>query len=373
MKRIALVSDAWAPQVNGVVRTLMTTVKLVQARGYEVLLITPDRFATIACPGYSEIRLAVAPGRQIRRELAAFDPDIVHITTEGPLGWAARAVCKSSNLPFTTAYHTRFPEYLSVRTGLPAAVFWPAIRRFHSAAQLVMAATPALKNELEAQGLGPVHLWSRGVDCTLFVQKGPRLPALNELAGPVMLSVGRVAVEKNIEAFLNLDVPGTKVVVGDGPALTRLRQQYPDVIFTGALHGEALAAAYRSADVFVFPSRTDTFGLVMVEALASGLPVAAFPVNGPLDVISQDRRVGAPATQASPDILARGPVGALHADLGQAITNALNCKAEDCVAYAQGFSWAKSVDQFIDGLHGAYASASNGRRQSLGSGEYSVR
>ncbi len=330
--RIALVTDAWMPQVNGVVRTLATTVERLRARGNIVETITPDLFGSVACPGYPEIRLALGAGRAVVRRLDAFAPTAVHIATEGPLGWAARRWCLKTGMPFTTSFHTRFPEYLAVRTGLPAAWFWPMLRRFHAPAGAILVATPRLAAELARHGLTNSRLWSRGVDLGLFdAARGPH-PAMAALPRPVQLCVGRVAVEKNIEAFLSLDAPGSKVVVGDGPALAALRARFPAAHFLGAMAGATLASAYAAADVFVFTSRTDTFGLVMIEALASGVPVAAYPVQGPLDVIGD------------------APVGALREDLGEAISAALACLPNDCVAYAREFSWDRCTDQFTAAL-----------------------
>jgi glycosyltransferase involved in cell wall biosynthesis len=330
--RIALVSDAWTPQVNGVVRTLTTTVARLGAIGHAVEAITPDQFATVSCPTYPEIRLALLAGPALARRLAAFDPDAVHIATEGPLGWAARRWCLDRGMPFTTSFHTRFPEYLAMRTRLPADWFWPPVRRFHAPAAAVFAATPTLEAELRARGLRHTHRWSRGVDTALFTPDGPPLADYADMAGPILLHVGRVAVEKNIEAFLRLDAAGTKVVVGDGPALASLRLRYPDVRFLGSLTGERLAAAYRGADLLVFPSRTDTFGLVMIEALASGVPVAAYPVPGPLDTL-----------------VAPG-CGAMHDDLATAARAAIGLDRAGCAAIGRRYSWATCTAQFEAGL-----------------------
>jgi glycosyltransferase involved in cell wall biosynthesis len=329
--RIALVSDAWAPQVNGVVRTLTTTVGELRGAGHAVETITPDAFRTVACPSYPEIRLALGAGREIARRLAAFAPDAIHIATEGPLGWAARRWCMRAGLPFTTSFHTRFPDYLAVRTGLPAGIFWATLRRFHAAADRVFVATPTLATELHGRGLTRLHRWGRGVDRALFRPDGPRLPEIEALPGPVMLHVGRVAPEKNIEAFLRLDLPGHKLVVGEGPALAALRDRYPAATFLGALHGERLAAAYRSADVLVFPSLTDTFGLVMAEAIASGTPVAAFPVPGPLDVVEPGS-------------------GVLDHDLAAAVRGALTLDRGQVATMGQRFDWGDCTGQFLDGL-----------------------
>jgi glycosyltransferase involved in cell wall biosynthesis len=330
--RIALVSDAWAPQVNGVVRTLTTTVGRLRDEGHAVETITPDGFATVSCPTYPEIRLALLAGPALARRLAAFDPQAVHIATEGPLGWAARRWCLDRGMPFTTSFHTRFPDYLAMRTRLPADWFWPPVRRFHAPAAAVFAATPTLEAELQARGLGRTHRWSRGVDTALFTPAGPSLAEYAEVEGPILLHVGRVAVEKNIEAFLRLDVPGTKFVVGEGPASTPLRARYPDARFLGSLGGERLAAAYRGADVLVFPSRTDTFGLVMIEALASGTPVAAYPVAGPLDVLDR------------PDL------GIMHHDLGEAVRQAMTLDPVRCAEAGRHYGWAACTKQFLAGL-----------------------
>lgn len=330
--RIALVSDAWTPQVNGVVRTLQATIACLMRRGHLIERITPEQFTTLPCPGYPEIRVAIGCRRAVERRLTAFAPDAVHIATEGALGWAARRWCLANAMPFTTSFHTRFPEYLALRTGMPANWFWPAVRRFHGPAMAVFAATDALMAELAGQGIHRTHRWSRGVDLSLFSPAGVLHPDMAALPRPILLHVGRVAVEKNIEAFLEADSVGSKVVVGDGPARHRLQRSHPQAHFLGALHGEALAAAYRSADLLVFPSRTDTFGLVMVEALASGVPVAAYPVRGPLDVIGES---GA---------------GALDVDLARAIRRALSADPAACVAQAGAYDWEFCTDQFLAGL-----------------------
>lgn len=332
--RIALASDAWIPQVNGVVRTLTATVAELRRRGHLVEAVTPDLFATIPCPTYPEIRLALAAGRGVARRLEAFAPDAVHIATEGPLGWAVRRWCATRGLPFTTSFHTRFPDYLAVRTRLPASLFWASLRRFHARADRVLVATATLEAELRGRGLTRLHRWGRGVDLTLFRPAGPRLARLEGIAGPVLLHVGRVAPEKNIEAFLAAEVEGTRVVVGDGPALSVLRSRYPDTVFLGALHGEELAAAYRTADVLAFPSRTDTFGLVMAEALASGTPVAAYPVPGPLDVVTEGG-------------------GVLNDDLATAIRGALALDRARVAAAGRAFDWSRCTDQFLNGLTSA--------------------
>lgn len=329
--RIALVTDAWLPQVNGVVRTLMATTAELRRRGHAVAIVSPDQFASLPCPTYPEIRLALAGRRKIGRRLAEFAPDSVHIATEGPLGWAARNWCTARRMPFTSAYHTQFPDYLARRTGLPARLFWPVIRRFHRPASAIMVASQSIRDALDAQGVGPLRPWSRGVDLDQFGPDVAPPDVFFSLPRPIQLYVGRVAPEKNIEAFLHTRHPGTKVVVGDGPDLACLRDAWPDVLFLGQQSGAALAACYAGADVCVFPSRTDTFGLVMIEALACGTPVAAYPVPGPLDVLD--------ATS-----------GAMDEDLERAIAGALALRREDCLKRGRTFTWQASTDQFLAAL-----------------------
>ena len=324
--RILIVSDAWLPQVNGVVRTLSIVADHLRAGGDTVEVIGPDRFVNLPMPGYAEIRLAVAPGRRLRRLVDAFAPDVVHIATEGPLGWAMRGICRRRGWPFTTAFHTRFPDYLHARTRIPVAWSWAVMRRFHAAGAGTFAATRSLREELAARGFTKVRAWTRGVDLARF-QPQPR-EAWEGLPRPVFLYAGRVAVEKNIEAFLTLDLPGSKVVVGDGPAREGLQKRFPDAHFTGYRDNGVLARSYAGADVFVFPSRTDTFGLVLLEALASGTLVAAFPVTGPLDVITDPR------------------VGALDENLRSACLRALECDREACRSHAEAWSWEACAAQF---------------------------
>lgn len=345
--RIAIATDAWTPQVNGVVRTLTVTVGQLAERGYDVELIVPDQFLTVPMPGYREIRLAVAPGLGIRRTLGNFAPDVVHIVTEGPIGWSARRWCLEHQVPFTTAFHTRFPDYASVRTGLSPDWFWPIMRHFHASSQAVFVSTERLRDELHGRGIEPGRIWSRGIDTALFHPGQSALPQLAGLPRPILLSVGRVSAEKNLEAFLDADVPGTKVIVGDGPALPDLKRRYPDALFLGALHGPDLARAYAAADVFVFPSRTDTFGLVMIEALACGVPVAGLPVPGPLDIIGAHGR-------GPKDELTR-PIGVLDEDMARAITGALRLDRGDAAAYGHSFDWDACTDQFLAGLRHACA------------------
>lgn len=347
--KIALATDAWFPQVNGVVRTLAATVAELDRRGHEVELITPQRFTTLPMPGYSQIRLALAPRFTARRLLDAFQPDIVHIATEGPIGWSARGWCSARGVPFTSAFHTRFPDYLAVRTGLDAEWFWPVMRRFHGPSRAVLVSTPSLARELGERGIPQTALWGRGIDGWIFRPDRPPHPVLAELKaagrGPILLNVGRVAPEKNLEAFLSADVPGTKVVVGDGPALESLKNRFPEAVFLGSLAGEELASAYCGADLFVFPSLTDTFGLVLLEALACGLPVAAFPVHGPLDIVGRDGRGGLdrlPATFA-----------ALDDDLAIAIRRALLLDRSAAAVYGARFTWEKATDQFVSALERA--------------------
>lgn len=336
--RIAIATDAWHPQVNGVVRSLAMTVTKLLERGHEVELVTPEQFRTVPMPGYSEIRLAMMPRFGTRRSLEAFVPDVVHIATEGPIGWSARAWCMTRGVPFTSAFHTRFPDYAAVRTGLSAERFWPLMRRFHARSRAVMVATPALGEELATRGLPQWQLWSRGIDRDLFRPGHAPLPEMAVLPGPIQLYVGRVAVEKNLPLFLDAPTRGTKVVVGDGPDLPALRSRYPDVRFLGALHGEELARAYCSADVFVFPSSTDTFGLVVIEALACGLPVAALPVRGPIDILGPNGR--------GPDNRMPATIGAMDQDLTRAIRRAEQLDPLAAAIFGASFSWDRATDQF---------------------------
>ena len=330
-RRIAIVTDAWLPQMNGVVRTLTTTCDILRAQGHEVMVISPDQFTNWPCPTYPEIRLALAPPGAVADRLRQFAPDAIHIATEGPLGLAARRFCVKGDIRFTTAYHTQFPDYVAHRTGLPAEWFWRYIGWFHAPACRVLVATESIAGELRAHGLGHLHSWSRGVDLACFTPDAPRPPEFDRLEGPIQLYVGRVAPEKNLTAFLDGAYPGSKVVIGDGPALENLRARYPNVHFLGRRSGRELAGCYAAADVFVFPSRTDTFGLVMIEALACGTPVAAFPVPGPRDIVTD-------------------AVGALAENLDRAISAALFCDRKDCARYGASFSWDAATAQFLAGL-----------------------
>jgi len=339
--RIVLATDAWHPQVNGVVRTLSTTVAGLCADGHEVEVIEPSRFWTMPCPTYPEIRLSLACAGKVRRILDEVQPDAIHIATEGPIGWAARRWCLKNGQQYTTAFHTRFPDYVSIRTRIPVEWIWRVMRRFHGRADRTFAATLSLAEELNSRGLDRTHIWPRGVDLEQFNPDVPPHPAMANLSRPILLNVGRVAPEKNIEAFLELDVPGTKVVVGGGPALERLREEYPEVVFLGAKHGAELASVYTAADVFVFPSRTDTFGLVNIEALACGLPVAAYPVPGPGDIIG---------TNECGIHGGKDRIGALDEDLGSAISRALKANSEAAATEAAHYSWDRCTGLFFQGL-----------------------
>lgn len=328
--RIALVTDAWHPQRNGVVRVLDTLTRTLGGMGHQVEVLEPSAFPTYPCPSYPEIRLALLPGRRLSRMLDDLTPEAVHIATEGPLGWAARKWCLRRGLPFTTAYHTKFPEYVAARTGLPVSWPYALMRRFHGASSAVLCPSPSVHRELKQQGFKAAVPWSHGVDTEVF-RPGPTDFAA-ELPRPIFMYVGRVAVEKNLPAFLGLDLPGSKVVVGDGPAREGLIKRFPDAHFRIVNGDEELGRAFRAADVFVFPSRTDTFGLVMLEALASGVPVAAFPVTGPLDV------------------LAGAPVGVLDEDLRAAALRALTILPEECRRHACRFSWSRVAAEFLSRL-----------------------
>jgi glycosyltransferase involved in cell wall biosynthesis len=328
--RIVVVTDAWHPQVNGVVRTYEKVGALLSSMGHPVTFITPLQFRSVPCPTYPEIRLSVGARRKVARLIEAAQPACIHIATEGPLGLAARAYCRRRGLPFTTSFHTKFPEYVHARCRLPLSWGYALVRWFHAPSRAVMVATEGIEAELKSWGVGRIRRWTRGVDTDLF---RPRDKALfDHLPRPVSLYVGRVAVEKNIEAFLSLDLPGSKVVVGEGPQRALLEKRFPRAVFVGAKEGEDLARHYAAADLFVFPSRTDTFGLVLLEALASGLPVAAYPVPGPKDVLGD------------------APVGAMDEDLSRAARAALAIPPERCREFALARSWMASAEQFLANL-----------------------
>jgi len=329
---ILIVTDAWSPQVNGVVTTVKATVAELESLGHRVDLLTPEGFRTVPCPTYPEIRLSIAPGRRVARMIDALDPDAVHIVTEAPLGIAARRHLLRTGRPFTTAYHTQFPEYVYARCRLPVAISYAWLRRFHAPAFRCMVPTEAIHARLAARGFANLAYWSRGVDTELF-QPAPHEPRSTER--PIFLYAGRLAVEKTIEDFLKLDLPGTKWVVGDGPARAQLEARFPHAVFHGMRHGADLAYFYQQADAFVFPSRTDTFGLVLIEAMACGTPVAALPVTGPVDVVR------------SPE------AGVLSTDLRDAALAALHLDRGTVRNYALQYSWSAATAQFVEHLKGA--------------------
>jgi glycosyltransferase involved in cell wall biosynthesis len=334
--RVMIVTDAWRPQVNGVVRSLEYMAEQAPSFGAEVVFLTPERFRSFPMPTYPEIRLSLTRPEIVGRMIAEAQPDHVHIATEGPLGFSARLACRREERIFTTSYHTRFPEYLSARLPVPEGLSYGVLRWFHREAKAMMVSTPSLERELSGRGFGNIVRWTRGVDIALF---RPRHECVLDCPGPIFLYVGRVAVEKNLSAFLSLDLPGTKVIVGDGPARQDLERRYGGVRFLGALIGEDLARVYASADVFVFPSLTDTFGIVLLEALASGLPIAAFPVTGPVDVIGSSG------------------CGVVDEDLRKAILEALEIPRDRCRAYGEAFTWRESARQFFSNIQAAHANA----------------
>lgn len=325
--RIAIITDAWHPQVNGVVTTLSRTAATLESFGHEVRVFNPGEFRSVPCPTYPEIRLAWRPGRRLRRLLDAFGPERIHIATEGPLGLAGRRYCRRRGLRFTTSYHTQFPQYVRKRAPVPLALSYAFLRWFHGGAVHTMVATAQQQCDLEARGFRNIRRWTRGVDTSMF---RPGKPEFLDAERPVWIYVGRIAVEKTLEEYLGLDLPGTKFVVGDGPARAELERQFPAAVFTGYKFGEELAAYMGAADVFVFPSRTDTFGIVMLDAMACGLPVAAFPVTGPIDVVRN------------------GITGILDEDLRAAALQALELDREVCRQEALQASWPSATRQFFD-------------------------
>ena len=331
--KIVIATDAWKPQLNGVVRTLETLGDILTGFGNEVRYITPNEFKSVPLPSYPEIRLSLLPNRRVAKIINEFKPDAVHIATEGPIGRAVRRFCKRRGYPFTTSFHTRFPEYAHERWAVPISWGYAVLKDFHKDGEALMVATPGLMAELDERGFSRMKLWARGVDLQRFTP-GDRA-FLDKHERPVFLYVGRLAVEKSIEDFLEADLPGTKVVVGEGPQRAELEERYPDAIFTGPKFGDELTQYYQASDVFVFPSRTDTFGLVNVEALACGVPVAAYPVRGPLEILD-----GAPAG-----------CGSMNEDLRQACLDAYaNRNPEQCRAWAENFSWEAATRQFITNL-----------------------
>ena len=324
--RVLIATDAWHPQVNGVVRTLTSLARNAAKLGVDVDFLSLDGFRTVPVPTYAELRLALPSRWQIARRIEAAKPDAIHIATEGTIGHMVRAYCVRHGRPFTTSYTTRFPEYISARAPIPERWIYAALRRFHAAATVTMVATPSLFTELTQRGFSNLGMWTRGVDTDVF--RPDRAIAL-DFPRPIFVTLGRVAVEKNLEAFLSLDLPGTKVVIGKGPQEAELKRRFPGTKFLGLLENGTLAGHMAAADVFVFPSLTDTFGVVQLEALASGLPIAAFPVTGPKDVVGKN------------------PVGVLSEDLRAACLGALDISREACRAYALEYSWERSARQFI--------------------------
>lgn len=337
--KIVIVTDAWEPQVNGVVRTLKQTVHHLSEMGHDVSLISPEGHRTIPCPSYPSIPLALFPKRKVFADLDSINADAVHIATEGPIGMAARRWCLRRKVKFTTSYHTQFPEYLRLRLPIPLRWSYTWLRRFHGRAEKTLVPTRSMQSNLQKHGFSNVHVWGRGVDTTIFT---PDNPQKIDLPKPILLNMGRVSIEKNIEDFLRQDIPGSKVVVGDGPDLEMLKKRYPEVLFTGAKFGKELASWVAAADVFVFPSKTDTFGLVLLEAMACGVPVAAYPVTGPKDVVTD------------------GVTGILNEDLAEAITIALHLNPQDCINYAKQHSWKVCSEVFAGYMYNNSASTPSG-------------
>ena len=333
LTRILIVTDAWLPQINGVVRSIEALVREAPSLGVEIVVLASSGFRTVPVPTYPQIRVAVTRPGVVRRRIEELRPDFIHIATEGPLGICAWIACRRVGLSFTTCYHSRFPEYLAVRRIAPRRLIYALLRWFHNVGAGMMVATETLEHEMRTRGFARLMRWSRGVDCNLFQ---PQAASVFDLPRPIFLTCGRIAVEKNLAAFLSLDLPGSKVVVGDGPARKKLQRRFPKAHFVGEMHDKALAAAYASADVFVFPSVTDTFGLVLLEALASGLPVAAYPVNGPLDVIGDS---GA---------------GVLDRNLRRAALAALTIPRELARARALTYSLDASARQFVNNVFRAH-------------------
>lgn len=335
--RLLIATDAWHPQINGVVRTLSAVTRSLRQLGVETLFLTPEGFPTFPVPTYPGLRCALPSPREVARKIDVMRPDAIHIATEGPIGYIVRGYCLARRRVFTTSFTTRFPDYIAARAPFPKAFGYAMLRRFHRAAEVTMVSAPSLKAELESMGFERLGLWTRGVDSEVF---SPRYAVDLGLPRPIFLTAGRIAVEKNLEAFLSLPLPGTKVVVGSGPQEPKLRALYPEAKFLGVRERESLAAVIAAADVFVFPSKTDTYGIVQLEALACGVPVAAFPVTGPKDVIGDH------------------PIGALDEDLRAACMKALSVSREACRAFALTQSWEASGRQFMSHVERALASSS---------------
>lgn len=331
VKHLLLVTDAWQPLINGVVRTLGHTVAHLNSRGIKVTVVHPGLFRTMQLPTYKEIRVAMFPARKLHGIMKDSDANAIHIATEGPLGWAARRYCRRNGLPFTTSYHTQFPEYVNLRTRIPRSFGYALMRYFHTPASNTFVALPSMKDRLVKRGFKHLHRWGRGVDTDMF-RPAPDKGNIFKGGRPVAVFLGRVAIEKNIRAFLDIPFEGSKVVIGDGPDLKMLQTDYPEVIFTGYRTGKELAEYVADADVMVFPSKTETFGVVMLESMACGIPVAAFPVTGPVDVIEN------------------GVNGYVDEDLHKAVINALKVEPLACRQFAEKYSWENSANQFLDGL-----------------------
>lgn len=327
--RLIIVTDAWHPQVNGVVFAIERTAEELCKKGWDVKIINPMPYCSVPMPTYNEIRLAITSRAKIGKEVELFKPDAIHICTEGPLGLLARSYCLKNDLKFTTSFHTKFPEYINKRFFVPLKWSYAYLKRFHQPASNFMVNTPSMENELQNKGFKNITKWGRGVDVSLFK---PTNNTVFDFPRPIQLYVGRVALEKNIDAFLEIENVGTKVVVGDGPQLKELRSKYKEAVFLGSKSQDELADYYSSADVTVFPSKTDTLGMTNLESMACGTPVAGFPVPGPIDLIEN------------------GKNGYYHDDLGVAITNALKCKSKNCIEYAHSLNWENATEQFESNL-----------------------
>lgn len=326
MNRLLLITDAWMPQINGVATTYKSIVPMLEGHGIEAKIIHPDLFRTVPTT-YPDVRFALVRKRTIHSIIKSFKPTTIHIGVEGPLGIQAKRLCDKLNFKYTTSFHTKYAEYMKEHFGIPTVFGWKCLKWFHSKSSNILVPTDSLITELSERGFRNLSKWTRGVDTDLFH------PRSKTMEGTILTYVGRVSKEKNIRAFLDVNVDGTKVVVGDGPELTALKKEYPNVVFLGMLTGEPLAQAYANSDVFVFPSKTDTFGIVILEALASGVPVASYNVTGPKDILTEPG------------------IGFMHADLEIAITNALKQgDKKACVTFAQHQSWKKVGTDFVKSL-----------------------